>query len=270
MLGRIITGLILIVLGVYLITNGGMPFYLFILITMLLSTYEFFQMTKNTNKLIMSLFLLMMTLIFISIIPISLDFAPKSTPQLGIARTVPFVLLTLSILLLSIIELKLKRLFFMHNSWIRAMKILLFMLCTFPFLYLIRIGENGQMNIWFVCLLIWVGDTFAFFGGKLFGKHSLSELSPKKTIEGSVIGLCGGLLSALVFVLLFKLHIWLYMSLALYILVFAQIGDLHESLTKRFFKAKDSSHFLPGHGGFYDRADSYLLVAPVIFFIFNL
>jgi phosphatidate cytidylyltransferase len=71
------------------------------------------------------------------------------------------------------------------------------------------------------------------------------------------------------FIAFFKLDYSTYLLIAFAISILAQLGDLHESLTKRYFNVKDSSGLLPGHGGFYDRADSSLFVMPIIFFIFN-
>ena len=59
-----------------------------------------------------------------------------------------------------------------------------------------------------------------------------------------------------------------YVFSAFYVVIASQLGDLHESLTKRGFSVKDSSHILPGHGGFYDRSDSYLFVVPLCYFLF--
>jgi phosphatidate cytidylyltransferase len=56
-------------------------------------------------------------------------------------------------------------------------------------------------------------------------------------------------------------------GLGVVVSLFAQLGDLHESLTKRVYEVKDSSNLLPGHGGFYDRLDSYLMVLPVVYYL---
>ena len=62
---------------------------------------------------------------------------------------------------------------------------------------------------------------------------------------------------------------FIYVLISLGLSFLSQLGDLHESLTKRFFRVKDSSNLIPGHGGFYDRADSYLFVMPLFFYLFN-
>lgn len=118
-------------------------------------------------------------------------------------------------------------------------------------------------------------DSFCYYAGIKFGKHKLSKvISPNKTIEGSI----GGTLMCLIFCLVFghALQIAWYHCLALGLLIagFAQIGDLCESMIKRDAGVKDSSNILPGHGGFLDRTDSYILTIPVVhyymyFFVVN-
>ena len=112
-----------------------------------------------------------------------------------------------------------------------------------------------------------VTDTFCYFVGCKLGKHKLSPvISPNKTIEGSV----GGSLMCLIFSLGLGIPLGLpwYHALILGILIagFAQIGDLCESMIKRDAGVKDSSNVLPGHGGFLDRTDSYILTIPVVYY----
>jgi phosphatidate cytidylyltransferase len=121
------------------------------------------------------------------------------------------------------------------------------------------------------CLLILfavlVTDTFCYIVGCRYGKHKLSPvISPNKTIEGSL----GGTVMCMVFSLGIGIAIGLpyYHAtiLGLLIAVFAQIGDLCESMIKRDAGVKDSSNILPGHGGFLDRTDSYILTIPVVYY----
>ncbi|NQY74876.1 MAG: phosphatidate cytidylyltransferase [Candidatus Margulisbacteria bacterium] len=141
---------------------------------------------------------------------------------------------------------------------------------TLPYIFLLRMGQDGLMAMWFACVSIWTVDIFAFFGGKWFGSHKIApHISPNKTIEGSLTGLLGCIGVAVIFVTQFGLDMSLYLPLGFAIGILSQVGDFHESLTKRHFKIKDSSHMLPGHGGFYDRADSVMLVMPLVYFIIN-
>lgn len=114
-------------------------------------------------------------------------------------------------------------------------------------------------------------DTFAFLGGRKFGKHKLApEISPSKTIEGSIIG---GIMSLLagVAVWFISLRFLPIPFIPCIVTAFAsstagQIGDLAESLLKRYLGVKDTSNLIPGHGGILDRFDSMLFAVPTAYF----
>ena len=124
-------------------------------------------------------------------------------------------------------------------------------------------------NYAIICLvLVWVSDTFAFFGGKLFGRHKLAErISPKKTWEGSIIGFAFVIISGVVIWKFFYpgFTVWHWLSVTVIVGFFAQIGDLFESHLKRSVKVKDSSNLIPGHGGALDRFDSILFAVPALY-----
>lgn len=124
-------------------------------------------------------------------------------------------------------------------------------------------------NYAIICLvLVWVSDSFAFFGGKLFGRHKLIEsISPKKTWEGSIIGFTFTVIASVVIWKFFHSDQLLIDFLIIGIItgLFAQIGDLFESYLKRSVQVKDSSNIIPGHGGVLDRFDSILFVVPAVY-----
>ena len=125
-----------------------------------------------------------------------------------------------------------------------------------------------------VLIIIWANDTFAYLIGKNWGKHKLFEkISPKKTIEGFLGGAIFGVITAVI--LSYTTHIeslstthWVIISLIS--AVFGAIGDLVASKFKREANIKDSSSLIPGHGGFLDRLDSLIFVAPFIYLYFQL
>ena len=137
-------------------------------------------------------------------------------------------------------------------------------------LFLTRIYEVSQGVHWTVVffLIVWAGDTGAYFAGKKYGEHKLYvAVSPKKTWEGAAGGLGAGLLVCLLYkLILFRNMPWLA-AFAAPILVgaTAQVGDLAESLLKRSYNCKDSGSILPGHGGFLDRFDGILFGLPVMY-----
>lgn len=121
-------------------------------------------------------------------------------------------------------------------------------------------------------ILIWSTDTFAYLTGMAFGKNKLFErISPKKTIEGSVGGLLITLGIAYVLSLYFtQHHLWEWMGLSIIVSITGSIGDLIESMFKRFAKIKDSGNIIPGHGGVLDRFDSLIYAAPFIYYYLHL
>lgn len=133
-------------------------------------------------------------------------------------------------------------------------------------------GYNVEQALGFVILTvvcITVTDVGAYFAGSKFGKHKLWEaISPNKTIEGSVAGATASLLLALLVGYDIGLNWWQSVGAGLIITIFAQLGDLVESMMKRDAGAKDASDILPGHGGFLDRADSYIFTVAVAYYYF--
>lgn len=133
--------------------------------------------------------------------------------------------------------------------------------------------EIGKYLFLLAFLCPWVTDTFAYFTGMFFGRHKLiPEVSPKKTIEGSV----GGTLFCIGFTSLYgylaNAHfangllppVYVFAILGLFIAIVSQIGDLIFSLIKRKYGIKDYGFIFPGHGGVLDRFDSIIAVSPLV------
>lgn len=121
-----------------------------------------------------------------------------------------------------------------------------------------------------IFIFIWVNDTGAYLVGSRWGKRRLApNISPKKSVEGSIGGLLLVLLSAVVLrLLLFPELSWLSILLiAAVVAIFGTIGDLFESSLKRQAGVKDSGKLIPGHGGILDRIDSLLLAVPAVYLL---
>lgn len=126
----------------------------------------------------------------------------------------------------------------------------------------INVRNTGLGNFLFLVCISVLTDTFAYLGGMFFGKHKLMpKVSPKKTVEGAVVGLvCGSILS-LVFYAFFVGQINFRVVLFTFLLsICGQIGDLIFSKMKREVNIKDFSDLLPGHGGLLDRVDSFFVI----------
>lgn len=133
---------------------------------------------------------------------------------------------------------------------------------------LLRAETDGASWIFFLCAVIFAGDTAALYAGTLWGRHRLSPaISPGKTIEGSLAGLATGVAVGLVAKALL-LPDWGWTAGILFSIavgVAGQVGDLFESALKRSSNVKDSGSLLPGHGGVLDRIDALLFAAPIAF-----
>ena len=147
----------------------------------------------------------------------------------------------------------------------------------FSALILLRENFLGEYLYLVAIVLPLLSDTFAYFVGVFFGKHKLiPDVSPKKTVEGSIGGIVGAALCSVIFAYA-ALHVNGYgADLPHYagafvagaaVAALSQIGDLLASLIKRKYGVKDYGFIFPGHGGVLDRLDSVLLTSPLILLI---
>ena len=133
----------------------------------------------------------------------------------------------------------------------------------------VRYYDGGYLII-SILVTIWICDSAAFYGGTAFGKHKLfPRVSPKKSWEGAIFGFIFAILSMMTAheILLNFVPLSEAIIFGIIIGTIGQLGDLVESLFKRDAGVKDSSSLIPGHGGLFDRFDSLLFVAPVIFLV---
>jgi phosphatidate cytidylyltransferase len=146
-----------------------------------------------------------------------------------------------------------------------------YVVSLFGFMIPIIESTNGRAFLFLLFLIVFLGDTAAYFVGSHFGRRTLAiKLSPKKTLEGAIGAMAASLLAAGLF-LYFILKepssgmVIRVMAFAPVASVLAQAGDLFESLFKRSQSQKDSGNFLPGHGGLLDRIDGLALVSPIYY-----
>jgi phosphatidate cytidylyltransferase len=134
---------------------------------------------------------------------------------------------------------------------------------------------NGGMKlVFFIFTVVWILDTVAYAFGKVLGKHKLAKnVSPQKTLEGAIAGVVFGVLAAAACRCMFMSNILTLKNaviLGFVIAIAGQFSDLAESLIKRDGNVKDSGKIIPGHGGVFDRFDSYLFTAPAVYYILQI
>lgn len=149
----------------------------------------------------------------------------------------------------------------------------------FSYVYKVRQMENGIFFIWLVLITAFATDTFAYFTGVFIGKHKLiPQLSPNKTIEGSIGGILGTIITCIIYTIIVKPYLYvdttniiLYSAISGFVCsIFAQFGDLTASSIKRLTGVKDFGKLIPGHGGILDRFDSVLFTAPILYIFLTL
>jgi phosphatidate cytidylyltransferase len=144
------------------------------------------------------------------------------------------------------------------------------------FIPLIYMSEHGKLLIWYLAISAWGTDTFAYLVGIKFGKHKLTPISPKKSIEGSIGGIVGSTLIAIIYTYFINkicnagISYLEITGIAVVLSVLSQIGDLAASSIKRYVDIKDFGKIISGHGGMLDRIDSILFIAPFAYFLLTM
>lgn len=126
----------------------------------------------------------------------------------------------------------------------------------------------GGKLVFFLLIVVWSGDAGAYYVGRRFGRRRLSpKISPKKTVEGAFGGVVASILAAVIihFTFFREFPVLHAVAAAGALSLTGLVGDLAESLWKRSAAVKDSGTLIPGHGGFFDRSDSILFTAPILY-----
>ncbi len=156
----------------------------------------------------------------------------------------------------------------------------LYIIAGFSAMVYLRDFREGEKYLYLLVFIgAWIPDTFAYFTGRLFGRHKLiPDVSPKKTVEGAIGGAVFCVLAFVGFALIYnrfelntclcgyvhKLPVLLMAVIGLLTAIVSMIGDLAMSVIKRHFGIKDYGKLLPGHGGILDRFDSVIAVAIIL------
>lgn len=148
---------------------------------------------------------------------------------------------------------------------------LLYIVVCMSFHWSLREMENGLAYTFALYASVWLADSMAYYIGTYMGRHKLCpSISPKKTVEGAVGSILGGILGVVIAKFVFdisNMSVLCAVATGIVIGITALTGDLIESIFKRDAGVKDSGTLMPGHGGIFDRIDGMLISGPVLYFI---
>lgn len=248
---RVISAVVALAIIIPLIALGGIYFKIGMAVLSILSMYEILKLRKE-----LPIFIKVISYVLITLSVIFSD-----------VSLLPIILITMSILLVFFDKSE-----YNVNDFTFVTTFLVLLSTVFTYFIYIR---NEDVNILIYLLLITIlTDTFALFGGKLFGKHKLIEkVSPKKTIEGSIIGsVFGTIIPSIYYIYMVDpgANILTVIFMTLILSIIGQLGDLVFSSIKRYFNIKDFSNIMPGHGGILDRIDSITMVVLAYQIIINI
>ncbi|MCH9766091.1 MAG: phosphatidate cytidylyltransferase [Alphaproteobacteria bacterium] len=238
---RIVYGLILAVVALGLLWAGAIPFAILVLAVSLIMSWEWNRVVRGTDQDV--------TMLVHGI---------AVTGAIGLAA-VGYAALGGAVIAIGAIIVCLLQ--FGDRPVLSTLGVLYTGVPSVALLWLRSQEPYGLHAILFLFLVVWSTDVFAYVGGRLIGGPKLAaSISPKKTWAGLIIGVSAAGVAAAFFAGWISAPVAALAVLAMVLASISQLGDLAESALKRQFKIKDSSHLIPGHGGFLDRMDS---LAPV-------
>jgi phosphatidate cytidylyltransferase len=260
---RIITAIVFFgVIFLPVVIYGGMPV---VILAYLLASVALYELLKMRNLNIFSFpGIISMLLLWIFLLPTQYE---GMISALHFSK-IEFALL--AVLLFLTYTVATKNRFTFDDV---AFSILATLYVGIGFYYFIETRYEGLVYVFFALFIIWATDSGAYFIGRAIGKRKLwPDISPNKTIEGSIGGIICALIVAVIFLIFTDINAAFLQLIIITIVLsaFAQIGDLVESALKRHYGVKDSGNILPGHGGILDRFDSLLFVLPLMHFIYLL
>ncbi len=258
---RVISAIVAIIIVVPIVLYGGIPFYLGASVLGLIGFYEMLK-ARKIERDIPNIMKLVCMFAFIIIM------MDNWGNKVFVFNSNDKLILSILLTVIPIVFFNKKKSYDINDA--------LFMLGTIMFLgisfnHLVNIRVGSLYNFIYLVLITTMTDTFAYFTGRLIGKHKMCpSVSPNKTWEGFVGGLVFGTIISVVFYVCafdFTGSVFLLVLVSMLLSVVGQLGDLVFSSIKRHYKIKDYGNIMPGHGGVLDRLDSLLFVILVFTYL---
>ncbi len=254
---------------VVIVWFGGGPGFTALVATLgVLAALEFYRMVASTKRPPLTYFGLVWTAFFI----LSHNSELMSLLETHFNPDLLTPLLITSAIVLSLFGLLTRRQKEgTFTSWVWTIAGILYIGWLLSHLVALRGLDSGRNWVFLVLFVTWVSDTTAFLVGRVLGRHKLAPaISPGKTWEGTIGGICGGIAVSTLFFTPTPLQLPLTSGQAILLgaitSILGQVGDLVESLLKRNLGVKDSGNLMPGHGGILDRIDSLILASIVVYY----
>lgn len=247
---RTISAVILLIILIGCLLVSTKLFGILMMIAAILGFNEFFDIKYENNKK----YRVIKILGIISLILIALNNTFYKI-EMNITILLPLLILSMPIVFYNDSK------FYNINDALYVMGIVYFLGLSFG--NIIYLMDTNITKCIFIFIIAFITDTYAYIGGSLIGRHKLTTISPKKTVEGSLIGTLMGVLFGSVYYYnmvggVTRLQV---VVLCLFLTLLSEVGDLMFSSIKRYFNKKDYSNLIPGHGGILDRFDSVIYVS---------
>ncbi|HBA60405.1 MAG TPA: hypothetical protein DCZ92_06240 [Elusimicrobia bacterium] len=262
LLPRVLTALFGIPVVILLVNSGGAAYAAFIFTIIALSLYEYATLMKLGAKPVQAPALYLFGLL----LPAALYFDFYSAAQAGGDNYAGFILALTVIGVMTLELFSAKK--YLERIGLTLLGIFMISWCMFHLVAIRGLNPDGKQLTFMLLITVWIMDTAAYFFGKSMGRRQLSSISPKKTWEGAAAGFIAAVATSVGVAKLLNAPVSPAFAAGAGVLIgiFGQVSDIAESMIKRAVGAKDSSNLLPGHGGILDRFDSYIFLAPIIYY----
>jgi phosphatidate cytidylyltransferase len=259
---RLLSGIVLVLLAIFLIVSGGNILLAGIGIISLIGMFELYRVFRMEKSILAGVGYLAAVIYYVNL---KWTFIPDI-----LMLVFAFLILLMFVYVFSYPK-------YNASQLMAAFFGLFYVAGMLSFVYKLRLLQSGVYLAFLVFFCSWGCDTCAYCVGKLIGKHKMSpKLSPNKSVEGAVGGVVGAALLTALYCYIFRgpmgitaAEIWILAAIAGVAGLISMVGDLTASAIKRNYDVKDYGHLIPGHGGILDRFDSMIITAPIIYYLAN-